>query len=102
MSKAKRKKYIVVPGLGDPCPRCCRPTEIRQHEEITEKHRRQPFYFARWFQCVNPQCATQMICPERHKVWNPHLMAKRRESAPVYDDPNDIPERLPWWADIAI
>lgn len=25
------KKYIIVPGDGDPCPRCHLPTEIREH-----------------------------------------------------------------------
>ena len=80
MSKPKRKRYVVVPGQGGPCPRCCQPTQIREHSEVTEKHRRQPFYFSRWFHCTNPQCKAQMICPERFKVWNPHLNARRRDN----------------------
>ena len=67
MTKAK---YKVIPGNGDPCPRCCQPTQIREHDEITEKHLRQPFYFRRWFHCTNPQCRVQMVCAERFKVHN--------------------------------
>jgi hypothetical protein len=67
MTKAR---YKVISGMGDPCPRCCLPTQIREHEAIHEKHLRQPFYFRRWFHCMNPQCKVQMIGVERFKVWN--------------------------------
>jgi hypothetical protein len=81
MSKPKTKRYVIVPGLGDPCPRCCQPTEIREHQKITAKHLRQPFYFRRWFNCMNSACKAQMICPERHKVWNAHLKVKEVKEA---------------------
>jgi hypothetical protein len=80
MSEPKTKRYLVVPGEGDPCPRCCQPTEIREHQEITAKHLRQPFYFARWFHCMNPACKVRMHCAERYKVWNPHLRGKKRDN----------------------
>ena len=30
----KKKYYVVVPGNGDPCPRCRQPTEIREHDIV--------------------------------------------------------------------
>jgi hypothetical protein len=72
----KNKHYVVVRGWGDPCPKCCQPTQIREHDAITEKHRRQPFYFTRWFYCVNPACKTSMVMVERYKVWNAHVKEK--------------------------
>jgi hypothetical protein len=30
----------IIPGDGDPCPRCLQPTEIREHIEITEREMR--------------------------------------------------------------
>src|ERR1019366_7610782 len=66
--KASWRAY-VVPGMnGDECPRCGRPTEIREHAEITKRHLEQPFYYSRWFCCVNPACRTSVIMPERFKV----------------------------------
>jgi hypothetical protein len=74
-----KKRHVKVPGWGDPCPRCCRPTEIREHPEITEKHRRQPYYFTRWFFCTNPDCKVTLHMSERYKVWNGR--ARTREAA---------------------
>jgi hypothetical protein len=70
VAMSKKLRCIVIPGWGDPCPRCCQPTEIREHPEITEKHLRQPFYFSRWFFCTNPYCKVTMHVAERYKVWN--------------------------------
>ena len=44
VGKKHKSDAIVVPGKGDPCPRCGRPTQIREHGVITDKHRRQPFF----------------------------------------------------------
>jgi hypothetical protein len=43
------------------CPRCGRPAQIREHERITEKHLRQPFYFTRWFYCTHDDCDTATL-----------------------------------------
>jgi hypothetical protein len=59
---------IAVEGEGDPCPRCGRPMQIREHCRITEKQLRQPFYYSRWFLCCNPRCRTTLFMPERFKV----------------------------------
>jgi transposase len=34
----KNKRYLIVAGDGDPCPRCGKPTQIREHDAITAKH----------------------------------------------------------------
>ena len=83
MGKHKRSRSRVVLGeRGDPCPRCGRSTEVREHGEITPKHRRQPYYYSRWFYCTNKKCKTSMIMPDRFRVF-------RRERQPVstgYED----------------
>ena len=83
MSGKKAKRYVVVPGMGDPCPRCCRPTQIREHAAITEKHLRQPHYYSRWFYCTDPNCKTTMVMSARYIVWNEHVRVKEvAEAAP--------------------
>jgi hypothetical protein len=64
-----RSLFVVVPGAGIPCPRCRRPTQIREHGQITERHRRQPYYFTRWFRCMHRDCHTTLIMSNQFKVW---------------------------------
>ena len=68
MGKRKRSR-VVLGERGDPCPRCGRSTEVREHGEITPKHRRQPYYYSRWFYCTNNKCKTSMIMPDRFRVF---------------------------------
>lgn len=68
---SKRKKYRVIDNVGIPCPRCGRKTQAREHLVITSKHtQRQPFYYSRWFCCVNNRCRTTLIMLEEFKVTN--------------------------------
>lgn len=68
---AKMKRYAVIDGDGDPCPRCSQPTQIREHSQLLEKHTvSQPFYYSRWFCCTNLDCVTTLVMPERYRVWN--------------------------------
>ena len=61
----------VVIGLDGPkCPRCKNPTQIREHQRIGPKQLRQPFYFRRWFSCMNMDCRTTLIMRAEFKVWN--------------------------------
>jgi hypothetical protein len=77
-NRQRKKYYIVVGNDGDVCPRCGRPTEIREHAVITEKLLRQPSYYSRWFYCINPNCKMERIMPlkmerimpRRYLVWN--------------------------------
>ena len=50
-AKRKRKKCLVIPGDGDPCPRCGEPMQI-----------------ARWFCCLNKARKTALVMPVRYKV----------------------------------
>ena len=34
--KRKRKKCIMIPGDGDPCPRCGNPMQIREYADLNE------------------------------------------------------------------
>jgi len=65
-----RRQSRIVSEDGVPCPRCGRPTQIREHVEIKPKHRAQPFYYSRWYNCAHDDCATTLIMREEFKVWN--------------------------------
>jgi hypothetical protein len=69
MRKKKWKNYIVLGDNGELCPRCNKPTQIREHEKITQQHLAQPFYYSRWFFCTNADCKTTLIMPEDKKVF---------------------------------
>jgi hypothetical protein len=62
------RKYKVVGLDGDPCPRCGQATEIREHTALSDRHLNAPYYFTRWFNCLNPACDTKLIMQERFKV----------------------------------
>jgi hypothetical protein len=63
-------KHVVIPGWGDPCPKCCQPTEIREHTEVTAKHLRQPYYYSRWYYCQNPNCKVTTHMAPRHRIFS--------------------------------
>jgi hypothetical protein len=67
-AKRRRKKSIVIPGEGDPCPRCGEPMQIREYDAIEEEQLRQPSSYARWFCCMNEACKTTLVMPARYKV----------------------------------
>ena len=66
--KRKRKKSIIIPGDGDPCPRCGEPMQIREYDNLTDKHLYRPCFYTRWFCCVNKSCRTTLVMPERYKI----------------------------------
>lgn len=66
-AKRNRKKRLVIPGDGDPCPRCGEPMQIREYDAVDQKLPNQPF-FARWFYCTNKACKTTLVMPARYKV----------------------------------
>lgn len=63
-------KRILIGRDGDDCPRCGNPTTVWKHAEIKDKHRRQPYYYSQWFECMNGDCSTTQIMPKRYIVWN--------------------------------
>jgi hypothetical protein len=105
MSKnSKNMKIISVDG--PPCRRCGCPTEIREHERITEKEVAKPFYYRRWYNCRNKKCQTNIIHADEFKVWNgseaprPHDVAtttERRDCPELevrYTPPDNPPSSL--------
>jgi hypothetical protein len=70
-------KFVVIEGEGDPCPRCGHTTQIREHEKITGKELCRPFYYSRWFNCMNLDCRTTLIMPKRFMVWNEAISRQR-------------------------
>lgn len=67
-TKMAKKSYVVVAGDTEPCPRCGRPMQIREHAAITERHLAQPYYYTRWFNCTAAGCKTTLVMRERFKV----------------------------------
>jgi len=65
--KRSRKKYVVIPGDGDPCPRCGKPMQIREYAGLEERERHASFY-TRWFCCMDKSCKTTLVMPARYKV----------------------------------
>jgi hypothetical protein len=53
--KRKRKKSIIIPGDGDPCPRCGKPMQIRAYGDVVDEQLRAAFFYTRWFCCMNKQ-----------------------------------------------
>jgi hypothetical protein len=64
------KNTKIVNLNGPPCFRCGCPTQIREHERITEKELAQPYYYSRWYNCPNRDCKTTLIHAEEFKVRN--------------------------------
>jgi hypothetical protein len=65
--KRERKKFVVVQGAGDACPRCGEPMQIRQYENVDEKQLDGRF-FRRWFCCMNKTCKTSLVMPAGYRV----------------------------------
>jgi hypothetical protein len=57
---------IIVDGEGDPCPRCGRPMQTKEHA-IEPKHK---LHYRRWYVCLHTDCQTRQVMPERFKVFS--------------------------------
>ena len=66
--KRSRKKSVVIPGEGDPCPRCGKSMQIREYADPDEKQERRASSYTRWFCCMNKSCKTSLVMPARYKV----------------------------------
>ena len=91
---AKGKKWPIpriVGNDGEPCPRCGRLSEIREHKGITPKLLRQPFYFSRWFNCTHGDCRTTIFMLDEFKVYNDNpAYPDRPEKRILSDDDNPL------------
>jgi len=65
--KRIRKLCVVIPGDGDPCPRCGEPMQIREYA-FKEKQERRASFYTRWFCCMNETCKTTLVMPARYKM----------------------------------
>ncbi len=54
---------------GPPCPRCGVSTQVRSHRAITAKELEKPYYYSRWYFCINLDCRTTLIMPDEYKVF---------------------------------
>ena len=61
---------VVVPGDGEPCPRCGQMMQTFEHREIGPRQRRAAFYYRRWFRCCNISCRTNVVTRAEDRVWN--------------------------------
>jgi hypothetical protein len=94
--KSGKGETIVIPGDGDPCPRCGVP-EIHEHNGIGDEQLRKPFYYKRWFRCTNKSCKTTLVMSERYKVFNSSVRSDPgSDNMIVQPDPADPNERPPW------
>jgi hypothetical protein len=77
--KRQRNRAVVVRGDGDPCPRCGVPMQIREYSNLTDKDLHRPYFYTRWFCCMNKSCRTTLVMPERYKVMNPAMLGDALE-----------------------
>jgi len=66
----RRRNMKIIGHNGPPCHRCNRPTEIREHIQVTERELAKSSYYSRWFKCTNRDCTTTMIMPAEFIVRN--------------------------------
>ena len=76
---------VVVGKDASPCPRCGWLTQIHQHKQVGPKQLRQPYYYSRWYHCINLNCRTKQVMPEEFKVFpsgcsDPSEIARRIEA----------------------
>jgi hypothetical protein len=62
------KNTVIIEGDGPLCRQCGKPMQIREHKYISEKMKRQRYYFTRWFKCMQVECPTKEVMREEFKV----------------------------------
>ena len=45
--------------------------QIREYNNLTDKHLHRPYFYTRWFCCMNKSCRTTLVMPRRYKAMNP-------------------------------
>jgi hypothetical protein len=50
--------------------------EVREHDRISKKQLRQPYYYSRWYRCSHTDCRTTLVMPAEHIVWNDNERAQ--------------------------
>ena len=62
----KKKRYNSI-GNGEPCKKCNKPMERREHLEDDDKHLQKAYYFSEWDYCRKCKILQHY---EHKKVWN--------------------------------
>lgn len=70
-----KSQHRTTDEVGKPCIKCGTLTQVREHTHLTDKHLRQPYYFSKWYCCINPNCKTTIFMDEKYKVWNKNKAA---------------------------
>jgi hypothetical protein len=91
MRMAKNTKIVSLEG--PPCDRCGCPTEIREHERITEKELAKQFYYSRWYNCPNQDCKTNVITLPEFRVWNVNEAQRQHDVVATTTEHRDSAER---------
>jgi hypothetical protein len=102
--KRNRDRRVVIPGNGDPCPRCGVPMQIREYYEVTKKKLRQSYFYTRWFCCMNKRCRTTLSFNARRRTSSFGLLRRADEDdaaplrnielrgfVPIRRDPDRLP-----------
>jgi hypothetical protein len=75
-----KSNSVLVPGVGDPCPRCGQPMQIYRHGELNDRQKRAPFVFGKWFRCGNVGCKTVVVTRPQDRIWNADLSTEDRRN----------------------
>lgn len=72
--KHKLRNSVEVIGYDKQCPKCNQKLQVRTHKYLTEKQKRAPFFYEKWYACINHDCYYQLNL-EEDKVFNKNDMA---------------------------
>lgn len=87
-------KCRILDEKGPACHSCERPTQVREHIAISAKQLRQPFFYSRWYKCINNQCRTTLIMPNEFKVMNNNAKAAYYKDQEVEREQMDFLRQL--------
>jgi len=54
--------------------------QVRQHKQITEKQLKQPFFYLRWYYCLNRKCKTKQVMPDEFIIYNKNKKGRKQKS----------------------
>jgi len=71
--KHKINNSVEVLGYDKECPKCKQKLQIRKHKFLREKQQKAPYYYKKWYVCVNTNCCYQLNL-EEDKHYNKNEM----------------------------
>ena len=76
-------KSIITGESGNTCGHCGFGLVWKEHKSITDKMRRQAFYFSKWEYCS--ECSAVWF-KEEFKVWNKNAAAQQLKNYEEYNE----------------